>query len=279
MTARNILCVDLSNQAYKACHAFAGLTSEGRFTGGLYGFLVLIQKAARVINATDIVICQDTKPYLRSQMYPAYKSLRKEAQDPDLAEAVRYSITLVRELLDIIGWPLWSVQGFESDDLIAHVMRKYRHRYDLVVAMSNDSDLFQMFEFPNFAVYRGKKGLYTRDDYIEEWQGMGTEQFLVAHALMGTHNEVEGIKGIGPVTARDMVSHPFKLRAAREKHAAIIDRNMQLIKLPHDKLPYRTQIPPYTRSYHERDLLRFCGRYDITLTQEMCSAFSKLGPK
>lgn len=274
---RVLLCVDLSNQVYRAAHVFAGLTSDERFTGGLYGFIAIVQKAIKEVGATDIVICTDTKPYLRTKVYPEYKSLRKETQDELLAEDVRYSITLIKEFLSVVGWPLWSLLGFESDDLVAHAVRKYGFRYDLVVAQSNDSDLYQLFEHPRFLIYKGKGKTYSRADYEKEWKGITAEQFVTAHALIGTHNEVEGIRGIGPATAIDLVQHPEKLRNVRAKYVGIVDRNIQLIRLPHADLPYTERIPDYTRRYVERDLLRFCGRYDITLTQEMCVAFAQVG--
>lgn len=274
---RVLLCVDLSNQAYRASAAFSSLTSEGRFTGGLYGFLGAISKATKATGATEIVICEDRKPYLRSETYPQYKLLRKDTKDPDLYENAQYSIGLIKELLEVTGWPLWSLAGFESDDLVAHAVTKYRHRYHRIIGMSNDSDLFQLFQYEAFQAYRGKKGLYTRQDYDKEWLGLPPDLFCTALAFTGTHNEVEGVRGIGPVTALDIVSHPFKLRAAREKHFDIVERNLKLIQLPHAKLPQTTRLPSPTRPYRERDLLRFCGRFDISLTMEMCYSFSQLG--
>ena len=277
MTPRVLLAVDLSNQCYKAAASHPGLSSDGRFTGGLYGFLVALQKTITAVGATDIVICEDMKPYLRSILYPEYKALRKETRDEALYEAAQYTLGLVRELLHVTGWPLWGLQGFESDDLVAHAAIKYRHRYRKVIAMSNDSDLYQLFTLPGFSIYKGKKGIYTRDHYDREWKGLPLEHLPTALALMGTHNEVEGVHGIGPATAKDIVNHPFKLRQALGKHASIVERNLQLITLPHKDLPRELNIPDRSRKFVERDLLKFCGRYDINLTRAMCIAFEQIG--
>lgn len=274
---RVLLAVDVSNQAYKAAASYPGLSSSGRFTGGLYGFLAALQKAISVVGATDIVICEDRKPYRRSTLYPEYKSLRQTTRDPDLYENAQYSIKLIKELLEVTGWPLWSIPGFESDDLVAHAATKYRHRYSKVIAMSNDSDLYQLFKHHNFGIYKGKKGLYTRKDYDLEFKGMPLEHLPFALALMGTHNEVEGVRGIGIVTAIGIVNSPFKMRAALDQHKDTVERNLQLISLPHKEFPFGETIPAYTREYVERNLLRYCGRYDIELTRSMCEAFEQIG--
>lgn len=274
---RVLLAVDLSNQAYKASAAYPGLSSADTFTGGLYGFLGAMQKAISAVDATDVVICEDRKPYIRSQLYPAYKEMRKTTRDPELYERAQESIVLIKQFLSVVGWPLWAVQGFESDDLVGHAVIKYRNRYKRVVAMSNDSDLYQLFKYPGFSIWKGKKGLYTKMQYEKEWAGLPLEHLTTALALMGTHNEVEGVRGIGMVTAIGIVSHPFKLRQALEQHSEIVERNLQLIHLPHKELPRHLPVPDYTRHYVERDLLRFCGRYGISVTREMSIAFERIG--
>ena len=278
-TDRVLICVDLSNAAYKAAAVNPGLTSGDTFTGGLYGFLIAVQKAISAVEATDIVICEDRKPYVRSQLYPAYKELRKTTRDPELYERAQETIGLIKQFIEVAGWPLWSVPGFESDDLIGHAVIKYRNRYKQVIAMSNDSDLYQLFKYPGFSIWKGKKGLYTKKSYEREWAGLSLEHLPTALALTGTHNDVEGVRGIGTVTAIGIVSHPFKLRKALEQHADIIKRNLELIRLPHKDLPKDLLIPDYTRHFVERDLLRFCGRYDINITRSMCTAFERIGIK
>lgn len=270
-----LLCVDLSNQVYKASAVNATLRSEGRFTGGLYGFLTAMSKAILHTGATDIVLCQDRKPYLRSEIYPEYKSLRQGTKDEDLVLRVNESMQYISQLASVLGLPIWAIQGFESDDLVAHATTKYRHFFDRIIAASNDSDLFQLFKYPNFAVWKGKGGLYSHKDFEKEW-AMPPEDYITALAITGTHNEIAGIVGVGPVGARAAISKPEKLRALRAQHAATIDRNVKLIQLPHPEFPRDAQLPRKTHKFNERELMNFCGRYDIDMTRAMADAFAQL---
>ena len=272
-----LLAVDVSNIVYKSCATHSTLFSEDTFTGGLYGFLQSIAKAVGDTGATKIVLCCDSKPYRRSLIYPEYKLLREDTKDLVLVENAKTTIVQIRELVKVVGWPIWAVPTFESDDLIAHATIYYRHRYDQIIAMSNDSDLYQLFQWPRFALYKGKKGLYTHADYDKEW-GLPAHELYLALAMIGTHNEVAGIKGIGQVTAKKMLlSDPAKFRATREKHLAVIERNEALIRLPHPEFPLTSQIPVYTCKYDERALQRFCARYEIQLQRWQSENFEKLG--
>lgn len=272
-----ILAVDLSNQIYKAAATNATLASGSVYTGGLYGFIVALQKAIRVCDATAIVLCRDSKPYKRSLLYPEYKLLRADRKDPELVARVKASEPLIYDLASILNWPIYAADGFESDDLIAHVVGTYRNRAKAVIAMSNDSDLHQLFKYKVFSVYKGKHGLYTRTDFDAEW-GVAPEDVPAMLALTGTHNEVEGIPQVGPVTARKAVLDAAVLRAYREQHARVIDRNLELIRLPHADFPKDFPVP-MPGAFNERAFLRFCARYDINIHQSACEAFQQVASR
>lgn len=271
-----LLAVDFSNNIYKSAAANPNLSSEGRFTGGLYGFIVSMYKAIQDTEATEVVICCDHKPYKRSGDYPEYKALREHKKDQQLVENVAYSKKIILELLELLGWPVWSIPGFESDDLIGFTVQKYRHRFDQIVAASNDSDLHQLFKWNNFSIYRGKKGFFTRDKFDAEW---GINPSLVPQllALSGTHNEIEGISGIGLVNAKRIVCSPADMRKVREKYANIIDRNISLITLPHPEFPEESILPKQTKRCSERQLIKFCAIYDINIPQSVSEELLKIG--
>lgn len=279
MTRRFLLCVDLSYQVYRAAAAHPMLTCRDRFTGGLYGFLMTLAKTIRETSATDIVFCQDVKPYLRSRDYPDYKQLRKKNADDELLKRYTESMALVLALLEEFNLPLWGVPGFESDDLIGHVVSKYRHRFTRIYAATNDSDVFQWLWVDNFAIYT--KDVATIITGYDLWQahGLSPEQFMLSTALQGTHNDIAGIPNVGPKTAAKAVKSEALLRQYRASHGAIIDRNLKLIKLPHAEFPSDARIPVYLGGFDHRAFTRWLGRYDIDTTMSMVNAFEQLEPR
>lgn len=280
MTERVLLAVDFSNQLYRATATHTELTHDGTFTGGLYGLLVGVASAIHHTRATDLVICRDTKPYRRSLLYPDYKAGREATRDPEVHALYRASEPLALECFDLLGVPVWAVPGFESDDLVAHAVRRYGWRFKHVVAMSNDADLWQLFDHPNFRIYRNaKQGLQGPELLLTDYAGLTPAQYVLALALSGTHNEVPGLEGIGPKKSAAMVREPSAWRRAAVEHAALLARNTALIRLPHAELTQDGPVllPTAARTgFPRRSWYRWAGRYDLNITPQMELAFEQV---
>lgn len=273
---RVLLAVDLSYQVYRASASHPMLTSRRVFTGGLFGFMTTLAKMIRETRATDIVICQDRKPYRRSLIYPEYKQLRAKKRDDDLLKMYTQSMSLVIEVLEGIGIPIWGIDGFESDDLAGYAFTKYRHRFAWMYAGSNDSDLFQLLWIPNLAIYtKGINDLTTGASLLKK-SGLTPDQFMLMTALTGTHNDIAGIDQVGPVTAKKAIADPQVMRQLRERHAAVIDRNLELIKLPHPEFPRDARIPKPTEPFNHRAFYRAMGKYDIDVTNAMINSMEQI---
>lgn len=277
MKARRLLTVDLSNQVWRNLHAHHALRHGGVFTGALYGFLTSLAAYARDVQATDIVICRDIKPYVRSQEYPPYKMLRAKQVDEDTRAAYAESIGYVMEALAVLGLPVMGVPGYEADDCIARLVQQHRCRFELIVAASSDSDLYQLFNVSHFLVM-GKSFAKAMDgDTLFADTGLTPEQFVISVALSGTHNDVEGIPRVGRITADAAAKSPMLMRKYRESHLALIERNLHLIKLPHPTFP-PVGIPLRTRPFDARAFYRFCGKFNIEVTRHMLDAFERVSP-
>lgn len=273
MRRKTLVLVDLSNALKRSMFSHKGLTSGTTFTGGVYGVLVGLAKVLGAYGATSAVLCQDSKPYRRSLEYPKYKAKRVEEKDETLIQALEQSRRLIDEAAQVIGVPLWAVPGFEADDLIAHACRRESNRYDRVVIWSNDSDLFQLLVRPNIWIERAKE-VMTQAKLLAA-HGLTAEQHLLLSVLMGSHNDVAGIEGVGPITARKIVDNPALFRQYTDKHSEIIKRNQHLMRLPHPALP-TIHLPDQTRAFVARDFYRWASRYDIAATEKMLSAFEGL---
>lgn len=279
MKRRVLMVVDLSNQAYKACAAFPYLSHEDRYTGGLYGYMQALAKAIRDEGVTHLVVGADSPPYIRSESYPDYKKLRKKDMDPGLRESASETIRYAREFHECIGIPVWSLPGFEFDDLVGVAVRDLRHRFDAIVAMTNDSDCAQFFTTPSFYMYRGKKGRYTLEDFKKDpdWAGIGPSDVVELLSMTGTHNDVGGIVGVGPKRAADAIRGVPNAVALVRPHQSVVDRNRALIELPHSQFPKDVGPPvAYTRSFNSRKVFSFCSMFGIQTTSSMLDSFEQV---
>lgn len=271
--SRVLLAIDVSYQVYRASAAYSNLiSSDATFTGGLYGFLMFFGMVMRETEATDVVLCCDSKPYVRSIEYPDYKQLRKKDADPDLRERFQVSEPMVLELFERCGVPIWKVPGFESDDLMGHIVGRSRGRFSQIYAASNDSDLYQLLWTPRFAVYKDHIRTCTTGSSLLRTLGVTPSEHMLMCALQGTHNDIEGIPGVGPKTALKALKDPALMRKYRDLHGALIERNLKLIKLPHDTFP-EDAVMPTVKPFNHRVLYNYLSKLDITCTAPMVQAF------
>lgn len=274
---RVLLTIDLSWAIYRAAAAHPQLSStDGTFTGGVYGFIQSLQKAIRETGATHVVACTDSKPYRRSVQYPEYKQLRKSAADPELKRMYDESEPLVRALLVMVGVPVCGVPGFEADDIAAHLHRRNRSRFQKLFANANDSDLYQLLEIDHFACYKESIQTIVTAATLKKKMGLTPAEFMLASALQGTHNDIEGIPGVGPIKSKNAVLDPSEMRKYRESHGHIIDRNLSLITLPHPEFPAGLGLPQRTGRFNQRTLYRWLARLDIDTQLPMVNAFEQI---
>jgi DNA polymerase-1 len=271
-----LLLIDLSYHTHRAVSVNPHLSSNGVFTGGLFGFFSSVAKMIRETEATAAVFCRDSKPYLRSEVFPEYKQIRKKAQDPEKQARVHASMKLITDALQQLGWPIWSRPGLEADDLMGHAAIKYRHRFTKIYLGSNDSDLFQLLWIPNLALYSNDiRTVHTLETMLTR-QGLTPEQHTMMTAITGTHNDLPGVSGYGPATALKAMKDPMLFRKLMEAHGDVIRRNLSLIKLPHDAMPKSERLPMPSDTFHYRRLYNCLGRYDITVTQSMIDSFTQI---
>ena len=273
-----LLCVDFSYQVYRATCANPHLTSGNVFTGGLYGFFLFLGKAVRECDATRLAICLDSKPYRRSAVYPQYKQLRKSREDPDVKAKYEVSKRLVLEVLFSVGAPVYAHEGFEADDIEAGLALRYRNRLDAIIVATNDSDPFQLLWIDNFIIYKTDYENRVTAATLMRDTGLTPQQYMLATALQGTHNDVEGIPGVGEVTARKAVKDEARMRTLRDKWGDLIDRNLSLIALPHVDLPRSAAtLDEPMHAFNPRALYRALTMYDIDVTEAMVRAFERTG--
>ena len=85
---------------------------------------------------------------LRHDVFPEYKANRKKMDDD-----FRHQIPVTKRLVEELGIPSLSIEGYEADDSIASVVRKFKENKDLVIDIySSDKDLKQLLESNVFAV-------------------------------------------------------------------------------------------------------------------------------
>ena len=189
---------------YRGYYAMPNLsTSNGTPTGGVFGFVSLSIELIKKLKPDYVAVAWDKKGtniQKRKDIYPDYKAGRKPAP-PDFYE----QIPILHELLNAFGWPLYEIDGYEADDIMATFSREASEKGISTDLITSDLDALQALG-PNVQVYALKNGLSNLEKFdvksFEEKYGIKVNQFLDYKSLVGDSSDnIPGVAGIGKKTA------------------------------------------------------------------------------
>lgn len=205
---KRLIIIDSNALLHRSFHALPPLTTKtGEQTGAIYGFLLILFKAIKDLNANYIVACFDTKaPTFRHEKFEEYK-----AQRPKTPNEIILQLPKTKEILEKLGIPVFAKEGVEADDLIATITVLAQKQSDNleIYILSGDLDNLQLVDDVT-KVYTLGKGIkdtviYNRDRVLERF-GVKPNQMIDFKALAGdSADNIPGVPGIGKKTAAELI--------------------------------------------------------------------------
>ncbi|MEN9338190.1 MAG: hypothetical protein RIQ41_504 [Candidatus Parcubacteria bacterium] len=202
-----IVLLDAHAILHRGYHAMGGFaTRDGRPTGALYSFAMMVLKIYDDIKPDYIAACFDLpKPTFRHVSYDGYKAGRSKTEDA-LVEQIKES----RNLCAALSVPAYECEGFEADDLLGTFAEKLKHEKNTrVIIASGDMDTLQLVDDDVVTVYTMRKGtetvFYNEQAVIDRF-GFGPEHIADYKGLRGDPSDnIIGIVGIGEKTATELI--------------------------------------------------------------------------
>ncbi len=236
---QTLLLIDANSLIHRAFHALPPFTApDGSPSGALYGlasiFLKLLnsekEKPEFIAAAFD-----RPEPTFRQKEFAAYKAHRPPTP-PELISQIIAS----RELLAEFDIKFFEKAGFEADDLIGSLTKKFSENKNLkIIILTSDRDMLQLVINDRVVVETPTKGISENFIYdenaVKEKFGIAPNQLTDYKGLVGDQSDnIPGVKGIGPKTATKFLSEFSNL----ENLFASIKENHSL----YEKIsPFKTQ--------------------------------------
>ena len=195
---QRLYLVDGSSYIYRAYYAIRHLSnSKGEATNAIYGFTTMLMTLLREEQPDHIAVVFDSKgPTFRKDIYPDYKANRS-AMPEDLVP----QIPLIKEVVTAFRMPALELPGFEADDIIATLARRFAAQGLEVTVVTGDKDLMQIVNDRIRLLDTMKGKVSGRDEVIERF-GVPPEQVLEILGLAGDSSDnIPGVPGIGEKTA------------------------------------------------------------------------------
>jgi len=205
---KRLVIIDGKSVFYRGYYAMPNLsTADGTPTGGVYGFAALSIELIKKLKPDYVCVAWDkpkTNIRKRLEIYPEYKAGRKPAPADFYVQ-----IPILHELLSAFGWPLYELDDYEADDIMATLAHEAAKQGIEVCLITSDLDALQAIE-PLVHVYALKKGLTNIDlfkpESFTEKYGLRVDQFLDLKSLKGDSSDnIPGVPGIGEKTATQLL--------------------------------------------------------------------------
>ena len=289
---KKFIIIDGNSLMNRAFYALPVLTnSKGKYTNAMYGFINIIVKLLQENSPDYIAVAFDLKaPTFRHELYKEYKGTRKP-----MPTELALQMNDIKEVLKVMGIKIIEKAGYEADDIIGTMSRRFDEQ---VIVVSGDKDLFQLIK-DNVTVWHTKKGISdiikVDEKELNELMGVKPYQVIELKSLMGDASDnIPGVSGIGPKTATDLLdkyenldniyAHIDELKGSvkdklvKDKDIAYLSRQLATINVnsPIDcdieeckvKFPFGEDVLNIFKEYEFKSLLKRDNIFDTNIEKE-----------
>ena len=198
-----LILLDSNSLINRAYYALPNLTNhDGQYTGAIFGYLNMLIKIIDTYKPTHVIATFDRKaPTFRKAMYDGYKATRKP-----MPHELASQLAPLKEILSAMKIPILEMDGYEADDIIGTIAKKYGTQTFIV---TGDKDSLQLID-DTTTVLLTKKGISEiayYDEAMLQSEGLVPSQIIDLKSLMGDSSDnIPGVAGVGEKTARDLLA-------------------------------------------------------------------------
>ncbi|MDF2675554.1 MAG: polA, partial [Clostridiales bacterium] len=207
MNKKKLVILDGNSLINRAFYALPPMTtSNGQPTGAIYGFTTMLFKIFQEVEPDYIISAFDRKaPTFRHLEYKEYKAGRKKMPD-ELA----LQLDPLKKLLSAFNIGILEIDGYEADDIIGTISKKYEASDLEVLIYTGDRDALQLVSDDTRVMFT-KKGISEIEVYdksvIKAKYGFSPEGIIDLKGLMGDASDnIPGVVGVGEKTALKLLS-------------------------------------------------------------------------
>jgi len=199
-----LFIIDAFAHIYQFFYAIRGLTGpDGEPVNAVYGLARMIESLRQKYRPDYMAVAFDGPGELvRRELYEDYKAGR-----PPMPDDLSRQLPLIHEMLEALGVPEVSAEGYEADDVLAAAARQANAQGIETVIVTTDKDAEQLIDEQTRVLHIHKDREELLDpEALKELKGIEPGQVVDVMSLAGDSTDnVPGVPGIGPKTALKLI--------------------------------------------------------------------------
>lgn len=268
------LAIDCSSLVYAAFYTTGLLSSDGKPSGVIYGFLNKLLKLSKEFNTRHVYFCWDHPVNFRKDIYSLYKYNRVDNMTPsdklDKVDRDAQAKELRNNTLPLMGFKNhFQQRGYEGDDMLAMLSSTLNNKK--VIMVTSDSDMYQSLDHCDI-VNPSTFAMMTKQKLNEKY-GVDPSQWPLCKAIGGcTGDNVIGIKGAAdPSKSQNKNSLTLRYVRGELSSGVVYDR----IKSKEGQKIIKKNLPIVTCPYKPEKIKQFILRRDRCTRKKFIEVFSK----
>lgn len=206
MKRKRVLLVDGNNLGFRGyCNPLT--TSQGHRVEVVFLGLRMLQNYLAKFKPDGLWVMWDggLDPR-RTSRFDGYKAKERTPEEEAERQEIYKQMKLLGSVLNRMGLLQSKLLYREADDVIYSITERLKTKpYDFIV-VSTDRDYFQMLSNEHVRLYIPTKQEVFGREKAEEELGLSIEQYPFYKALVGGHDAIPGVHGIGPVKATKILT-------------------------------------------------------------------------
>jgi len=222
--------IDGHSLAHRCFYAMPPLATRGKPMGAVFGMAKILLKILTEENPDFLGVAFDhPSPTFRHREFPDYKAQREKTPDD-----LRPQFDDLKRLLEVMGIPIYEVEGFEADDVLGSLAQEFKEKNYETYIITGDKDTFQLVD-EKIRVRYTQRGITETVDYtpeqLEKRYGLKPHQLIDVKALMGDSSDnIPGVPGVGEKTAIQLIKKYGNLEKVLENRSEIKGKRGQAIE-------------------------------------------------
>jgi len=204
-----IFLLDAYALIFRSYYAFIKnprINSKGLNTSAIFGFVNTLEEVLNKEKPSHIAVVFDPSgPNFRHEIFPEYKANREATP-----EDIKLSVPYIKQILEAYKIPVIQVSGYEADDVIGTLAKKFGNAENDVFMMTPDKDYAQLID-ENIFMFKPARGGKAAEvigltELNQQYGVSNPEQVIDILALWGdTSDNIPGVPGIGEKTASKLI--------------------------------------------------------------------------